>query len=343
MTKQIPLGGKKGTGFFALVDDCDYEKLSQYRWSLNVGGYASGGGRAARELGHHFMHRVVYPPTEGLMPDHINGDRLDNRRENLRLVTPSQNMMNTKIRSNKVSKYKGVWWNAIAKLWACAIQKEGVSTPLGYYRTQRDAAIAYNEAARIHFGEYAKLNDIPEFDEDDKRIVKIRPRRGGISNYTGVTNKGGGWEAFIGRNGKKRNLGTYPSEKFAALVYDAAAIERYGEDAIQHVNFPELISHPLDLKGQFVFKATPKNGSIYAGVQTTTGEGNWFTRYVINGKREYWSFETAIEAAERYDKNVLLHDKHKAIYLNFPENLKRYLVEINSPDMLVQVPDATQL
>lgn len=340
MTKLITLSGKYGTGKFAIVDDCDYDRLKKYSWHCTPSGYASGGSKATSELGHHFMHRVICSPPNGMHPDHINGNTLDNRSENLRPVTPSQNMMNTRIRKNKISKYKGVWWNDIVKFWYAAISQDGKTTYLGNFDTQKEAAIVYNKAAIERFGKYAKINEIPDIDTTDAPVVKIRPRRGGISQFVGVTNKGGEWEAYIRRDGGgKHNLGTYPSEKFAAMVFDSAAIQRYGTDAIRHVNFPNLINSPLDLRNRFIFKATPKGANIFAGVRRNKDYGQWHTRYTIAGKRHFWNFASAEQAAEHYDKNVLMYDTHNAIYLNFPDKVERYLTELDPLPTPVQVAE----
>lgn len=338
MVQHVQLKGKHGAGKSAIVDDCDYEKLKKYNWYCTPAGYVYGERMVARDLGHHFMHRIVCCPPDGMCPDHINGNPLDNRKSNLRPVTPSQNLMNTRIRKNKSSKYKGVWWNDIAKFWYSSICKDGESIHLGNFRTQRDAAIAYNQAAIQYFGEYANINEIPDCDPDDEPLTKIRPRRGGISSFVGVTNKGGQWEAFIKQEGRgKENLGTYPIEKFAALVYDAAAIQRYGNDAVRHVNFPDLIGAPLDLRNRFIFKAAPRGENVFAGVRRNKKSHQWHTRYTIDGRRHFWIFSSAEYAAEHYDKNVLMYDTHKAIYLNFPEKLEQYLSEIDLLPTPVQV------
>lgn len=344
MTKQIPLGGKHGVGKFALVDDCDYERLKDYRWRFS-GGYATSGDVARRELGHCLMHRVICQTPDDLLTDHINGNKLDNRRENLRSVNGSQNMMNTKIRRrNKVSKYKGVWLDAQACAWCASICVDYIQISLGQYKTQREAAIAYNEAAKQYHGEYASLNEIPDFDPDDKPVRKIRQHRTDTSSvYSGVSFHDGGWTVQIYHTKKNHRLGMYPSEKFAAMVYDAASIQHWGDDAIRYVNFPELIDQPLDLSKRFVFKATPKGSNSYAGVRRAKRWGRWFTRYPINGKHEFWRFDTAIETAEQYDKNMLLYDDHKAIYLNFPEKLDQYLAEIGPLAMPVQIVDESLL
>jgi hypothetical protein len=102
------------------------------------------------------MHRVVTQAVQGQEVDHINGDRLDNRRENLRIVTRSQNAMNRKWNG---SKPKGVSRNynpRSLKPFTARIQFNGKPIFLGNFSTVEEAAQAYNEAAAKYFGEYAR-------------------------------------------------------------------------------------------------------------------------------------------------------------------------------------------
>lgn len=337
--KKIPLGGKLGEDKFALVDDVDYDKLSRYSWCLAVGGYATGGSKAQRELGHHFMHRVVNNTPKGKITDHIDGNPLNNTRGNLRTVDHSQNLMNARIRKNKNSKYKGVWWNKRAGFWYAAIRVNGGSVNLGNFETQREAAIAYNEAATKNFGEYAKINDIPDIDPADKKVVKIRQRRGGRSQYVGVTIHYGSYAAFSSSNGKKVHLGSFPSEKFAAKVYDSYAIDKFGEDAFKHINFQESISNPISLDKRYIFKAIPKRGTRFLGV--CRHAEIWRSSHNIKGKKKVSYFKTEIEAAENKDKLILIHGDDICTYLNFPEKLDEYLDEIGDQILsakLIEIP-----
>jgi hypothetical protein len=84
-------------GAFAIVDDDDVELLSRFSWQLNCQGYATanvGIGRA--HVTHERMHRLIMRPPDGIDVDHINGNRLDNRKCNLRLATRQQNLRNSK-------------------------------------------------------------------------------------------------------------------------------------------------------------------------------------------------------------------------------------------------------
>ena len=106
------------------------------------------------------LHRLILGAKEGQMVDHINGDTLDNRRCNLRLVTPSQNMMNKKkgLTKKSTSIYKGVDFHK--GKWRVRIKKDRKNCADLRCSTEIEAALEYNKLALAIHGEYAKLNVI---------------------------------------------------------------------------------------------------------------------------------------------------------------------------------------
>ena len=154
MAKEIPLT----QGKVAIVDDEDYERLKGYSWQYNrKRGYAQ---RIAEKNGKRaavYLHREIMQPPPGMQVDHINGDKLDNRRNNLRIVTNQQNQYNSKSRKG-ISKYKGVSWHKTAGKWRAYIGVDGKFKHLGLFTDEKEAALAYDRAARELFGEYAKTN-----------------------------------------------------------------------------------------------------------------------------------------------------------------------------------------
>lgn len=113
-------------------------------------------------------HRIVWflsnnlKDTE-LLIDHIDGNKTNNKISNLRLVTEKENARNRRACINrKHSEFKGVTLavNTFKKPWRADIKVEGKSITIGNYRTKEEAAKAYNNAARIYFGEYARLNSV---------------------------------------------------------------------------------------------------------------------------------------------------------------------------------------
>lgn len=143
--KLIPLS----QSLFAIVDDEDYEWLSQYKWTAASNGtnnvYAM---RTIRGEGNKcitiFMHREILNPVNGLLSDHINGDGLDNRRCNLRVVTARQNNQNRHI--TKTSNYPGVSWHKTHKKWAAYFTVNRKISHIGYFEKEIDAYNAYKLA-----------------------------------------------------------------------------------------------------------------------------------------------------------------------------------------------------
>ena len=155
--KKIPLT----QGKFALIDDIDYAFLSQWNWRVDPHGYAirhslkSEHGEGPRTTVK--MHRSVLQRVETLIKnvDHINRDKLDNRRSNLRQATTSQNGQNT----NPRRRFKGVYFSKDRQKFRARIFASRW-IDLGYFDDIVDAAKAYNKAALEHFREFARLNDV---------------------------------------------------------------------------------------------------------------------------------------------------------------------------------------
>jgi AP2 domain len=162
--KTVPLHGKKAAGRVALIDNEDYELVSQHRWFIDEltrpgrdsGPYAQANIR--HPDGRHTtirMHKLItgWPQT-----DHINHDGLDNRRANLRPATGSQNLANQRTQDGRTSSFKGVWWRSDTRKWAAMIKVNGHKRHLGDFAAEDDAACAYDVAALAAWGEYAHLN-----------------------------------------------------------------------------------------------------------------------------------------------------------------------------------------
>ncbi len=145
-------------GKFMMVDDEDYPILSTFKWYWS-NGYAIAIPISRKALKWEIRaHRLITMAPTGMEVDHINRDRLDNRRVNLRVCTKAENRRNTPMKSFNTSGYKGVSWSHDKQKWAAHIYAEGRSRYLGYYLTKEDAALAYNEAAKKYHGRFAGLS-----------------------------------------------------------------------------------------------------------------------------------------------------------------------------------------
>lgn len=163
-TVRIPLHSRKHPGLFALVDKQHADLVNQYRWYPHWSGYTFYAYRTSRKSGKHrtiSMHRELLGVSDSSMHvDHRNGDGLDNRMANIRVCTNAQNHYNMAGVPNTSSKYCGVTWHRQCGKWQAYIKKDGKNIYLGLFVREEDAAIAYNEAAKLYHGEFARLNEV---------------------------------------------------------------------------------------------------------------------------------------------------------------------------------------
>lgn len=164
----IRLSGKAGEGQYALVDEKDWHEMTYkktwYGWRNKKSVYALWGKNVA-------MHRVVYGKckealAKGESIDHKNGNTLDNRRENLRKASHSEQAHNKRKRGGCSSAYHGVGRNG--KKWVGGVRKEGEYYGAGTHDTEEEAALAYNRIAKQVYGEKAQLNVIEQ--QETKRV-----------------------------------------------------------------------------------------------------------------------------------------------------------------------------
>lgn len=152
-------------GQTTLVDAADWDAVKDLRWYASrvrtlfyPQAHVSGRKSPVR------MHQFIFPATHPLMIDHVNGDGTDNRRRNLRVVTHTQNQQNMRPQRG-TSSYKGVCWNSYSGKWQAYINASKRTQYLGRFTDEREAARAYDRAARALFGDHARLN-FPEEGSD---------------------------------------------------------------------------------------------------------------------------------------------------------------------------------
>lgn len=158
VVKQIPLS----KGYFTIVDDDDYEQLAKHKWTALVTGqnikrvYAYRRFGPRKQRGTIYLHREISAPPDGFQVDHINHNTLDNRKENLRHATCSQNTAHNRHARGETG-FRGVALDKRKKIPSYRVMcRRGEY--IGTFSDKLEAARAYDAAALKHFGEFAKLN-----------------------------------------------------------------------------------------------------------------------------------------------------------------------------------------
>ena len=184
---EIPLYNKNGSIGYTKVDPDDFEKYSKIRWNISRG-YAT---RSSRDG---LLHRLIISAKDGEIVDHINGDKLDNRKSNLRIATRTQNAQNKPKKKGTTSEYIGVSYREDRGKWRTRIKIDNKVQQFTFDQ-EKHAAYWYDCLALMHHGEYAKINGIEmpdDFIEPKEKVVKELP--------TGVTKMPNGtFRAFISR------------------------------------------------------------------------------------------------------------------------------------------------
>lgn len=163
MAVKIPL---VNTDKYAVVDDGDYKLVSRFNWHLKTKkgrhyarckmfmGYIDG-----KSVGcSMYLHRLIMRPSGKMQIDHKDHNSLNCKRENMRECTNGQNKQNSRSCKNTTSIYKGVYWNKRVKKWQAQIKTKSKRFYLGAYNCEKEAAIAYDKAAKFLFGEFACTN-----------------------------------------------------------------------------------------------------------------------------------------------------------------------------------------
>ena len=135
------------------IDLNDVDRVGKYKWSKNNKGYAYNSSKG-------LLHRFIVEAKPGQDYDHKNNKPLDCRRKNLRPCTSQENNRNSSIRSDNTSGAKGVTWNKPLGKYVARIMVDKKNIHLGYFTILKDAALAYNVAAKRYFGDFAVINNI---------------------------------------------------------------------------------------------------------------------------------------------------------------------------------------
>ena len=149
----------------AIIDAEDWDRIKHLTWGYGYGaskklGYSQ---YVGANLGNNkavLLHRFIMNTPKGFHTDHINGNKLDNRKLNLRICTPQQNQFNSRKHKINTSKYKGVSWYKRDSCWRAYVNLNRRQLHLGYFDKEIDAVKAYNEKAEEIYGNFACINSI---------------------------------------------------------------------------------------------------------------------------------------------------------------------------------------
>jgi hypothetical protein len=143
-----------------LIDDEDHIYFKSHQWHIHkckTNLYLRGYKKGNRKNGLIYYHRMITNAPKNMDVDHINGNGLDNTKDNLRICNRSQNNANRKAVQSKSSNFKGVHFEKHSKKWRAEITKDGVRYTLGRFLNQNDALNAYMKKSKELFGEYCSL------------------------------------------------------------------------------------------------------------------------------------------------------------------------------------------
>jgi len=169
-----------GEGLYTYVDAADYEWLRQWTWTLHSG-YAVRY-RKKKQL---YMHREIMKPPAGMVVDHINRNKLDNTRGNLRVCTHRENAANRGKRRGSASRFLGVGWDKRYEKWCGYLPTDGKPIWLGYFDDEGEAAREYDRKAVERLGPSARLNFPEEWPpEKIQQVHEKQPAKKGKNTST---------------------------------------------------------------------------------------------------------------------------------------------------------------
>ena len=153
---------KKGEKFYFDLDD--YNKIKDYLWYIDCNGYV----QTSVKVGNILMHRIIMEITDrsDVFVDHKSHDKKDNRKQNLRIVSPSQNCMNRGIQSNNTSGTPGVYFHKSTGLW-CAYIRVQSKEKRRYFKSKEEAIAARKELENMIFGQHSYSNSVNDNQEEN--------------------------------------------------------------------------------------------------------------------------------------------------------------------------------
>lgn len=320
---KIPLRDKTGEIIdYALIDEEDFDEINKTKWCVSSNYAISGKG---------LMHRLILKAEKGQIIDHINHNKLDNRKENLRFVTYSQNAQNMKKKENATSKYRGVC--RLRNIWACQIRHDNNQESFSF-KNEEHAAYWYDQLAIKYYGEGAKINGIDKPDDfvepiknPNRQIIK-KKRKVQIAETIEVNDEGipviytsNGDEILVDENKY------YELIKYTWCVNKTTgyALARSGNNIIKmhtylmnppegkivdHINHNKLDNRLSNLrlcdKSLNAHNRTKKEDTLTSYVGVKPSGSKFYAQIQKDGKKYYLgTFETQEEAAQAYNEKAL--------------------------------------
>jgi hypothetical protein len=232
---QIPVNGKYTDqyGTFAICSYIDYDRISKYNWSWDKNGYAKAGVTNCGIRKCVTMSRLVMEPDKSVVVDHINRIRSDNRRENLRLLTRSQNNQNKSKKQNCTSTYHGVSYYSKLQKFVARVRFDGKNHNLGCFESEIEAATVYDRFV-IQNGLFHSINFVEKVDSY-KTTPLVKPRFKS-KGFKYVRKWGDYFYPRFTLNGVSIKLGSYKNIEDAARAADKYIVENKLD---RPLNFPE--------------------------------------------------------------------------------------------------------
>ena len=271
--KTIPLS----KGYEAIVDDEYYSRIVRFTWHARALGmrhhiYAYNNNRGSL---HHYVYEYLSGNDAGTnYIDHINGNTLDNRLENLRSVTPAENSRNRS--DSRLSVYTGVTYRKHVDRWVAKTKVDGKFIHLGYFESPEEAGMAYDRATLYYHGDTEILN-FPDrkgehnLSEPYQRNMALPRNKTGYRGVNVLYTKGGAVYTCTVRYGGRASLslrvGTYSTPEIAAWAYNEALqiVNKYGEfdeRMLNEVGEPENVEEIFTGLADRVLDRMLKRGEI---------------------------------------------------------------------------------
>lgn len=331
MTKEVKL---LNSDDIILVDDFNYEELNKFEWFADKDGYAKRNRLPSEDANvwskQVYMHRQILKLFYGdkRQVDHIDQNKQNNQENNLRICTSAENMRNKKkISGDFTSKYKGVLWSHEDKIWRSYIMLDGRFYSLGYFKDEKTAAKAYDQAARHFHREFACLNFPDEPIEEIISIDKaINPKNYTTSVYHGVywSTRENMWMTKIKIDGREISAGRYKNEVDGGRMRDKYILTKLDSNKYQ-LNFPDDVEVTLN----WVPDKRQKY-SQYIGVTFNKQKDFWQSSVrTLNGTKTFRDFKNEYDAAIEREKYILKNNlASNRIKLNFPDKINEFMKDL---------------